>query len=79
MFLDSECADNVDDYVMGAVTSCGCPDTEEDLHHHSPVLMAAIEVQREMSPNINVKVRANESLEKQIDQLLSVMLESEDI
>ncbi|MEC7116037.1 MAG: hypothetical protein VXW76_05650 [Actinomycetota bacterium] len=79
LFLDSECADNVDDYVMGAVTSCGCPDTEEDLHHHSPVLMAAIEVQREMSPNINVKVKANESLEKQIDQLLSVMLESEDI
>ena len=42
MFLDGDSATNVQKYVMGAVDSCGCPDTEEDLHHHSPVLMREI-------------------------------------
>ena len=79
LFLTSECANTLDDYVEGAVSSCGCPDTEEELHHHSPVLMDEIERQREMSPNLNVKVAANESFDKQIDQMLSVILESEDI
>jgi hypothetical protein len=41
--------------------------------------MDEIERQREMSPNLNVKVAANESFDKQIDQMLSVILESEDI
>jgi hypothetical protein len=79
LFLDSECADNVDDYVMGAITSCGCPDTEEELHHHSPMLMGAIETQREMTPNLSVKVKTTESLDNQIDHMLSVILESEDL
>ena len=79
LFLDAECANNVDDYVMGAVESCGCPDTEEELHHHSPMLMAAIETQREMTPNLNVKISTNESLNNEIDHMLSVILESEDL
>ena len=79
LFLDAECANNADDYVTGAVSSCGCPDTEEELHHHSPVLMDEIEKQREMSQNIQVRVNTQESLNQEIDQVLSVILESEDM
>ena len=78
LFLSAECANNVDDYVEGAVSSCGCPDTEEELYHHSPVLMGEIERQQEMIPNLSVKVSATESLNKQIDQILTVIIESED-
>ena len=56
MFLDGECATSMNNYVMGAVSSCGCPDTEEDLHHHSPVLMREIEKQQEMLPDMTVKI-----------------------
>ena len=78
LFLDGECANNVDDYVQGALNACGCEDTEEELHHHSPVLMAQIEIQKEMLPNLSIQVGANESLNTQIDHMLSVLLESED-
>jgi hypothetical protein len=78
LFLDAECANGVDDYVNGAVSSCGCADTEEELHHHSPVLMGEIEKQREMLPAISVSVNPTESLDNQIDQLFTVLLESED-
>ena len=39
LFLDGTCASSPKDYVLGAVESCGCPDVEEDLYHHSPALM----------------------------------------
>tara|TARA_B100000131_G_C18018617_1_gene573597 strand:+ start:628 stop:1047 length:420 start_codon:yes stop_codon:yes gene_type:complete len=79
LFLTAECGNSVTDYIDGAVSSCGCPDTEEELHHHSPVLMAEIERQLEMAPSrLNMKIKTTESLDQQIDHIFSVMLESED-
>ena len=78
LFLDAECASSVDSYVDGAVQSCGCGDSEEDLHHHSPVLMAAIETQRNHLPSIKISVNTNEALDHQIDKMLGDLLESED-
>jgi hypothetical protein len=56
LFLDGECASSPEQYVKGAVASCGCPDTEEELHHHSPVLMREIEKQEDMLPDMKVKI-----------------------
>ena len=71
LFLDGECATSPEDYVRGAVSSCGCPDVMEDLHHHSPVLMREIEKQQEMTPDMVVKVEErinslNEFIDKQV-------------
>ena len=74
LFLTPECASSVDDYVNGAVKSCGCPDTEEELHHHSPVLMASIEKQIELdNPQVTLTLNTNESLDYHIDKVLSSM------
>ena len=75
LFLDGECATSPDHYVRGAVESCGCPDTEEDLHHHSPVLMREIEKQQEMLPDMKVKIGEslgflNEMIDKELRSLL---------
>ena len=71
LFLDGECATDVDSYVKGAVNSCGCPDTEEELHHHSPVLMREIEKQQEMLPDMKVKIGEGlDNLNETIDLLL---------
>jgi hypothetical protein len=71
MFLDGECATSVKDYVKGAVNSCGCPDTEEELHHHSPVLMREIEKQQDMLPDMKVKIGESlNNLNETIDLLL---------
>jgi len=78
LFLTPECATSVDDYVSGAVKSCGCADTEEDLHHHSPVLMSAIETQREANPSITMAVNTTEGLDAHIDNVVLALLESED-
>ena len=43
LFRSGGDAASVDEYVRGAVGSCWCPDTVEELHHHSPVLMKEIE------------------------------------
>ena len=59
LFLDGECAASPENYVRGAVDSCGCPDVVDDLHHHSPVLMREIEKQQAMTPDIVVKVNEN--------------------
>ena len=48
LFLDGESAASAADYVRTAVESCGCDDVEEDLHHHSPVLMREIEKQQKI-------------------------------
>ena len=76
LFLDGECAAGVKEYVHGAVNSCGCPDTEEELHHHSPVLMREIEKQQEMLPDMKVKIGEslsllNEIIDQQIEQLIA--------
>ena len=76
MFLDGECATSPEHYVKGAVNSCGCPDTEEDLHHHSPVLMREIEKQQEMLPDMTVKISEslgflNEMIDQQVDKLIT--------
>ncbi len=74
LFLDGECATSPEHYVHGAVESCGCPDTEEDLHHHSPVLMREIEKQQEMLPDMTVKISEalqslNEFIDTQVDKI----------
>ena len=79
MFLDGECATSPEHYVKGAVESCGCPDTVEDLHHHSPVLMREIEKQQEMLPDMKVKIGESLSfLNEMIDEELSALLEQPD-
>ena len=78
MFLDGECATSIKDYVHGAVNSCGCPDTVEDLHHHSPVLMKEIEKQQDMLPDIKIKIGENlKGLNGMIDILLEQLLDEE--
>ena len=79
LFLDGECATSVDNYVMGAVDSCWCPDVIDDLHHHSPVLMREIEKQQDMLPDMKVKIGESlNNLNETIDLLLeSVMVEAE--
>ena len=75
MFLSGDCAGSVEDYVKGAVESCGCPDTEEDLHHHSPVLMREIEKQQEMLPDMTVKIGEGlNNLNGLIDNILEEQL-----
>jgi hypothetical protein len=77
MFLDGECATSPEHYVKGAVNSCGCPDTAEDLHHHSPVLMREIEKQQEMLPDMKVKIGESLSfLNEMIDEELLHLLEA---
>ncbi len=77
MFLDGECATSPEQYVKGAVESCGCPDTVEDLHHHSPVLMREIEKQQEMLPDMKVKIGESLSfLNEMIDEELLHLLEA---
>ena len=76
LFLDGECATDVDSYVKGAVNSCGCPDTEEELHHHSPVLMREIEKQQDMLPDMKVKMgegldNLNETIDLMVESLLA--------
>ena len=78
LFLDGECATSVDDYVMGAVDSCWCPDVIDDLHHHSPVLMREIEKQQDMLPDMKVKIGESlNNLNKTIDLLLENIILSE--
>ena len=76
LFLDGECATSVDNYVMGAVDSCWCPDVIDDLHHHSPVLMREIEKQQEMAPDMTVKISEslnflNEMIDQQVEKLIT--------
>ena len=68
LFLDAECASSPEHYVNGAVKSCGCPNTVEDLHHHSPVLMSHIEAQQEAAPDMTVHI--GESLDSVLDTLI---------
>ena len=78
LFLDSGCASSVEDYVDGAVSSCGCPDTEEDLHHHSPVLMHQINSHLEQNKPMTIKIESNFELNHEINNILETLLESED-
>jgi hypothetical protein len=76
LFLDGECASSAENYVKGAVASCGCPDTEEELHHHSPVLMREIEKQEDMLPDMKVKIGEslgflNEMIDQQVERLIT--------
>tara|TARA_R110000782_G_scaffold49540_2_gene107748 strand:+ start:264 stop:2345 length:2082 start_codon:yes stop_codon:yes gene_type:complete len=79
LFLDGESAASAADYVRTAVESCGCDDVEEDLHHHSPVLMREIEKQQEMLPDITVKIGEGISaLDQTIDLLLEQILQEQE-
>ena len=73
LFLDGECASSPQHYVKGAVESSGCPDTEEDLYHHSPVLMGEIDKQKEMLPDMTVKI--GESLSN-LNDVIDLMMEN---
>ena len=46
LFSDGMCAASIEEYVRNALESCGCPDSEDDLQHHSPALAAEIEKRR---------------------------------
>tara|TARA_R100000808_G_C2151757_1_gene160909 strand:- start:974 stop:1393 length:420 start_codon:yes stop_codon:yes gene_type:complete len=79
LFLDGSCATSVEDYVHGAVNSCGCPDVEEDLHHHSPALMGEIEKQNRIGTGQDVhlseaKERVDSLLGPAIDDILAEIL-----
>ena len=78
LFLDGECASSAENYVKGGVEACGCPDTEEELHHHSPVLMREIEKQEDMLPDVTVKIGEGlNNLNETIDLLLENIILSE--
>ncbi len=79
LFLDGECASDVDGYVHGAVAVCDCPDAHEELHSHSPRLMKAIDQQRRHNPGVYAVTPSNESLDGFVDNILLPLLEeSED-
>ena len=73
LFLDGECASSPEHYVKGAIEGCGCPATEEELNHHSPVLMREIEKQEDMLPDIKVKI--GESLNN-LNDMIDLMVEN---
>lgn len=79
LFLDGSCAGSVEDYVHGAVSSCGCSDVEEDLYHHSPALMGEIDKQRRIGSGQDVHLsEAQERLDAligpAIDDVLAELL-----
>jgi len=79
LFLDGECASSPKDYVLGAVKSCGCPNVEEDLYHHSPALMGEIEKQQRLANGEDIQVmEAQERLDSvigpTIDKILAEIL-----
>lgn len=78
LFLNSGCAGSVENYVDGAVDGCGCEDTEEELHHHSPVLMRQVNHHLDQNQPVTVKIESNLELDNQINNLLEELLESED-
>jgi hypothetical protein len=78
LFLDASCAGDVESYVDGATQNCDCPDSQEELYHHSPALMFAIKQQRQGPPNRSVAHQTNESLEQMIDTIIFGANESED-
>ena len=78
LFLDSGCASNVENYVDGAVQGCGCADSEEELHHHSPALMNRVVRQMDQAPQLTLKVENANELDTQINNILERLLESED-
>ena len=71
LFLDGQCANSVQDYVRGAAHSCE-PCAVEELHHHSPALMRAIDEEKEKLPDMKVKI--GESLNI-FNGLIDVVLE----
>ena len=80
LFLDGEGASSPENYVAGALESCGCPTTVEELHHHSPALMGEIEKQQEMLPDMTVKIGESIGiLDQTIDLLLEQMLNEEKV
>ena len=72
LFLDGEGASSPENYVAGALESCGCPTTVEELHHHSPALMGEIEKQQEMLPDMTVRI--GESITA-LDHFIDLVLE----
>ena len=71
LFLDGGCANNMQDYVHGAVKSCGCPDVDEELRYHSPKLMSAIEAEEAKLP---IKVKIGEGLDN-LNETIDLLLE----
>ena len=78
LFLKPTCASSVENYVDGAVESCGCEDTEEELHHHSPSLMKLINLHMADNKPVTLKIENHTELDTQIENILETLLESED-
>ena len=77
LFLDGQCAGSVQDYVTGAAKVCE-PCAAEELHHHSPALMRAIDEEKEKLPNLTIKMGESlNNLNGFIDLLLESIVEEE--
>ena len=74
LFLDPLGANGVDEYVQTAVHSCGCADVDEELYHHSPALMAAIDEEKAKLPLMKIKI--GESLNNLNEFIDSVLYEN---
>tara|TARA_R110000824_G_scaffold124707_3_gene283466 strand:+ start:2042 stop:4123 length:2082 start_codon:yes stop_codon:yes gene_type:complete len=72
LFLDGGCASSVQDYVEGAAHSCE-PCAAEELHHHSPALMQAIDDEKEKLPDLTINI--GEGLDKLNEFIDSILLE----
>ncbi len=77
LFLDGQSATNVKDYVTSAAESCGCPDVDDDLHRHSPVLMQELQKEYAKMPDVKVKIGEhlsflNEFIDRQLEGIESL-------
>ena len=70
LFLDGTCAQNVKSYVDGALAAAHDPDTQEQLHHHSPHLMKAIEDERAHQQNTAHKGSINGMIDSVYESLI---------
>lgn len=76
LFLEPTAALGMEEYVRTALDNCGCVDVEEDLHHHSPVLMREIEIEKEKLPDLRIRIGENlDNLDQTIDLLLEQIIE----
>jgi len=78
LFLEPTAALGMEEYVRTALDNCGCVDVEEDLHHHSPILMREIDTEKEKLPDLKIKIGESLSgLDQTIDLLLEQILNEE--
>ena len=70
LFLDGACAQDVKIYVDGALLVADSPDIQEELHHHSPHLMKAIDAERSHQEHRAQKGSVNGVIDSVYDTLV---------